>query len=82
MEHQESNQLLLSRTRQTGRHMAFGEQAEPAEEFDARTGSTNHLARLYMFERAVDFVVFHATYCAGEISTAFRGRGSANCGLS
>jgi hypothetical protein len=55
MEHEESNELLLSRTRQTGRDTAFDDDAETAEEFDAQSWSTSHLARLYRFERAVDF---------------------------
>jgi hypothetical protein len=54
MEHQERNELLLSRTRQTGRDVAFDDDTEPAEEFDAQGWSNSHPARLYMFGRAVD----------------------------
>jgi hypothetical protein len=54
MEHQESNELLLSRTRQTGRDVAFDDDTEPAKEFDAQGWSNSHPARLYMSGRAVD----------------------------
>lgn len=47
--------MLLSRTRQTG-DLDFGDDAEPAEEFDTERWSTSHAARLHRFERAVDFV--------------------------
>jgi hypothetical protein len=53
MEHQEGNELLLSRTWQTGRDMAFGEDTEPSKEFDAQGWSNDHPARLHTFERAV-----------------------------
>ena len=41
--------------------MAFGDDTEPAKKFDAQGWSNSHLARLYMFERAVDpvFVASH-----------------------
>src|SRR5687767_14532897 len=58
MKHQEGNELLLPRTRQTGSGVAFGENTEPAKEFDPQGWSNNHLPRLYIFERAVDLVSY------------------------
>ena len=66
MEHQEGNELLLSRTWQTGTDMAFGEDIEPAEEFDAQGCSNNHRPRLYIFERAVDLVFFASPSVASD----------------
>ena len=43
--------------------MAFGDDAKPAEEFDAQSPSTSHSARLYTVERAVDFVVMMNLMC-------------------
>jgi hypothetical protein len=56
MKHQEGNELLLPRTRQTGNGVAFGENTEPAKELDPQGWSNNHLPRVYILERAVDLV--------------------------
>ncbi len=53
MEHQEANELLLSRTWQTGGDMAVGEDAEPAKEFDAQDWSNNHPPRLHGLRQVV-----------------------------
>jgi hypothetical protein len=58
MEHQEGNELLLSRPRQTGRNTAFDQDTEPTKEFDAQGRSNSHPERLHMFERPVDLGFF------------------------
>jgi hypothetical protein len=66
MEHQEGNELLLSRTWQTGGNMAFGEDTEPAKEFDAQGWSNHRLPRLYIFERAVDPGFFASPFIGAD----------------
>lgn len=56
MKHQEGNELLLPRTRQTGSRVTVGENTEPAKEVDPEGWSNNHLPRVYILERAVDLV--------------------------
>jgi hypothetical protein len=51
MKHEKGNDLLLSRTWQTGRDLAFDEDAEPAKEFDAQGWSNYHLPMVHIFNR-------------------------------